>query len=108
MTDASVHPDELDPEYHHHGGFPEYGPASPGAGFGQFVATMRRLQDLAVAADPGDAVWDEAAVVGTGGAGSGSALAVAGTATVTRLALAIAAIASAANRPLRRVKLGST
>ncbi|REX93510.1 PaaI family thioesterase, partial [Mycobacterium tuberculosis] len=24
MTDASVHPDELDPEYHHHGGFPEY------------------------------------------------------------------------------------
>lgn len=58
MTDASVHPDELDPEYHHHGGFPEYGPASPGAGFGQFVATMRRLQDLAVAADPGDAVWD--------------------------------------------------
>ncbi len=56
MTDASVHPDELDPEYHHHGGFPEYGPASPGAGFGQFVATMRRLQDLAVAADPGDAV----------------------------------------------------
>lgn len=61
MTDASVHPDELDPEYHHHGGFPEYGPASPGAGFGQFVATMRRLQDLAVAADPGDAVWDEAA-----------------------------------------------
>lgn len=50
----------------------------------------------------------EAAVVGTGGAGSGSALAVAGTATVTRLALAIAAIASAANRPLRRVKLGST
>lgn len=39
MTDASVHPDELDPEYHHHGGFPEYGPASPGAGFGQFVAT---------------------------------------------------------------------
>ncbi|EFD45670.1 conserved hypothetical protein [Mycobacterium tuberculosis T17] len=21
MTDASVHPDELDPEYHHHGGF---------------------------------------------------------------------------------------
>lgn len=61
VTDASVHPDELDPEYHHHGGFPEYGPASPGAGFGQFVATMRRLQDLAVAADPGDAVWDEAA-----------------------------------------------
>ncbi|KZS66612.1 PaaI family thioesterase [Mycobacterium ostraviense] len=50
-----------DPEYQHHGGFPEYGPASPGAGFRSFVTTMRRLQDLAVSADPGDDVWDEAA-----------------------------------------------
>lgn len=50
-----------DPEYQHHGGFPEYGPAQPGPGFGRFVATMRRLQDLAVSADPGDDVWDEAA-----------------------------------------------
>lgn len=52
---------ELDPDYEHHGGFPEYGPASPGPGFGRFVEAMRRLQDLAVSADPGDDVWDDAA-----------------------------------------------
>jgi acyl-coenzyme A thioesterase PaaI-like protein len=64
VTDAEASPQELDPEYQHHGGFPEYGPASPGAGFGRFVAAMRRLQDLAVSADPGpDAqdVWVDAA-----------------------------------------------
>jgi acyl-coenzyme A thioesterase PaaI-like protein len=57
-------PTQLDPEYEHHGGFPEYGPASPGPGFGRFVAAMRRLQDLAVSADPGQNsqdVWDDAA-----------------------------------------------
>ncbi|WP_102418910.1 PaaI family thioesterase [Mycobacterium sp. 4858] len=54
-------PKQLDPEYEHHGGFPEYGPASPGPGFGRFVAAMRTLQDLAVSADPGDDVWDDAA-----------------------------------------------
>ncbi|ETA99296.1 thioesterase, partial [Mycobacterium avium subsp. paratuberculosis 10-5864] len=54
-------PTELDPEYEHHGGFPEYGPASPGPGFARFVESMRRLQDLAVSADPGDDVWDDAA-----------------------------------------------
>lgn len=59
MTDPD--PRSQDPEYDHHGGFPEYGPASPGPGFGKFVATMRRLQDLAVSANPGDDVWDEAA-----------------------------------------------
>lgn len=59
MTDADAR--ELDPEYEHHGGFPEYGPATPGPGFGRFVATMRRLQDLAVSADPTDDVWDDAA-----------------------------------------------
>ncbi|MGO9926590.1 MAG: PaaI family thioesterase [Mycobacterium sp.] len=62
MTDLD--PKELDPEYEHHGGFPEYGPASPGPGFGRFVAVMRALQDLAVSADPGpDAqdVWEDAA-----------------------------------------------
>ncbi len=53
--------EDLDPDYDHHGGFPQYGPASPGPGFGRFVAAMRRLQDLAVSADPGDDVWDEAA-----------------------------------------------
>lgn len=62
MTDYSVaRPEELDPEYERHGGFPEYGPADPGAGFRRFVTTMRRVQDLAVSANPGDQVWDEAA-----------------------------------------------
>ena len=61
MTDAEPDPKDLDPEYEHHGGFPEYGPASPGPGFGRFVAAMRQLQDLAVSADPGDAVWEDAA-----------------------------------------------
>ncbi len=61
MTDIEPDPKALDPEYEHHGGFPEYGPASPGPGFGRFVAAMRALQDLAVSADPGDDVWDDAA-----------------------------------------------
>jgi acyl-coenzyme A thioesterase PaaI-like protein len=61
VTDSEPNPKELDPEYEHHGGFPEYGPASPGPGFGRFVAAMRRLQDLAVSTDPGDGVWDDAA-----------------------------------------------
>src|SRR6202000_1481916 len=61
VTDESQDPRELDPEYEHHGGFPEYGPASPGPGFGRFVAAMRPLQDLAVSADPGESVWDDAA-----------------------------------------------
>jgi acyl-coenzyme A thioesterase PaaI-like protein len=53
--------EELDPEYEHHGGFPEYGVATAGPGFGGFVAAMRQLLDLAVSANPGDQVWDEAA-----------------------------------------------
>ena len=53
VTDAEPDPKDVDPEYEHHGGFPEYGPASPGPGFGRFVAAMRQLQDLAVSADPG-------------------------------------------------------
>jgi acyl-coenzyme A thioesterase PaaI-like protein len=62
VTDYSVaRPEELDPEYERHGGFPEYGPADPGAGFRRFVTTMRRVQDLAVSANPGDQLWDEAA-----------------------------------------------
>jgi acyl-coenzyme A thioesterase PaaI-like protein len=59
VTEAD--PKELDPEYEHHGGFPEYGVANPGPGFGRFVSAMRRLQDLAVSADPADDVWDDAA-----------------------------------------------
>jgi acyl-coenzyme A thioesterase PaaI-like protein len=54
-------PKDLDPDYDHHGGFPEYAPAAPGPGFVRFVATMRRLQDLAVSADPADDVWADAA-----------------------------------------------
>jgi acyl-coenzyme A thioesterase PaaI-like protein len=62
VTDYSLaHPEELDPEYERHGGFPEYGPAEPGTGFRRFVTTMRRVQDLAVSANPGDDVWDKAA-----------------------------------------------
>jgi acyl-coenzyme A thioesterase PaaI-like protein len=64
VTVSEPNPTELDPEYEHHGGFPEYGQASPGPGFGRFVSAMRRLQDLSVSADPGqDAqdVWDDAA-----------------------------------------------
>lgn len=65
MTDSSSPPEQspenFDPDYEHHGGFPEYGIATPGEGFGRFVATMRDLLDLAVSADPGDAVWDDAA-----------------------------------------------
>lgn len=61
MTDAQPNTEDLDPEYQRHGGFPEYGPASPGPAFGRFVETMRRLQDLAVSADPGDDIWDDAA-----------------------------------------------
>lgn len=58
---AQGEPSDLDPEYEHHGGFPDYGPADPAPGFGRFVEIMRRLQDLAVSADPGADVWDEAA-----------------------------------------------
>src|ERR1700754_2785282 len=61
MTDPSQSPEQLDPDYDHHGGFPGYGVANPGPGFGRFVAAMRRLQDLAVSADPADDVWDDAA-----------------------------------------------
>lgn len=50
-----------DPDYDRHGGFPDYEVATPAAGFGRFVETMRRLQDLAVSTDPTDAVWADAA-----------------------------------------------
>jgi acyl-coenzyme A thioesterase PaaI-like protein len=61
MTGPEQSPEQLDPDYDHHGGFPEYGAASPGPGFGRFVAAMRRVQDLAVSADPSDDLWDDAA-----------------------------------------------
>lgn len=50
-----------DPEYDRHGGFPLFEPATPGPGFGPFLASMRRLQDLAVSADPDSDTWVDAA-----------------------------------------------
>lgn len=51
---------ETDPEYEKHGGFPVFEPAKPGPGFGPFIASMRRLQDLAVSANPDSNTWVEA------------------------------------------------
>lgn len=48
-------------EYDRHGGFPLLEPVDPGPGFGQFLSSMRRLQDLAVSADPDGDTWTEAA-----------------------------------------------
>jgi hypothetical protein len=50
-----------DPDYDRHGGFPLFEAAEPGPGFGPFLTSMRRLQDLAVSADPGGDTWVEAA-----------------------------------------------
>ena len=50
-----------DPDYDRHGGFPVFEPADPGPGFGRFLTSMRRLQDLAVSADPDSQTWDDAA-----------------------------------------------
>ncbi|MEZ0051119.1 acyl-coenzyme A thioesterase PaaI-like protein [Mycobacterium sp. MAA66] len=44
-----------------HGGFPVFEVAQPGPGFGRFIEGMRRLQDLAVCADPDSDTWDDAA-----------------------------------------------
>ena len=44
-----------------HGGFPVFEPADPGPGFGRVLAAMRRVQDLAVSADPDGDTWDDAA-----------------------------------------------
>ncbi len=52
-------PRELDPDYEKHGGFPRFQAVDEPPGFGRFVTAMRRLQDLAVAADVPD--WDAAA-----------------------------------------------
>lgn len=50
-----------DPEYDRHGGFPKFEPADPGPGFGRFIEAMRRVQDLAVSADPDRDTWEAAA-----------------------------------------------
>ncbi|MDA4109937.1 PaaI family thioesterase [Mycolicibacterium holsaticum] len=54
-------PHLIDPDYAKHGGFPDFAPAEPGPGFGRFLTAMRRLQDLAVSADPDSDTWDQAA-----------------------------------------------
>ena len=50
-----------DPDYERHGGFPLFEAAEPGPGFGPFLTSMRRLQDLAVSANPNSDTWVEAA-----------------------------------------------
>jgi acyl-coenzyme A thioesterase PaaI-like protein len=54
-------PKAADPDYDRHGGFPIFEPAQPGPGFAPFIASMRRLQDLAVSANPDSDTWVEAA-----------------------------------------------
>ena len=49
-----------DPDYDKHGGFPVFERADPGPGFGPFLASVRRLQDLAVSANPDSDTWVEA------------------------------------------------
>jgi acyl-coenzyme A thioesterase PaaI-like protein len=58
---VSSEPTAHDPEYERHGGFPLLEPVDPGPGFGRFLASMRRLQDLAVSADPDGDTWLAAA-----------------------------------------------
>lgn len=61
MTDYGLDPRRADPEYDRHGGFPVFEPARPGPGFGRFLESMRRLQDLAVSVNPDGDTWSEAA-----------------------------------------------
>ena len=51
----------MDPDYRKHGGFPDYEIAEPPESFVRFVSAMRRLQDLAVSANPGEDDWEKAA-----------------------------------------------
>ena len=57
----SEDPRSVDPDYDRHGGFPTFEPAQPGPGFGRFLSAMRRVQDLAVSADPDAGTWERAA-----------------------------------------------
>ena len=51
----------MDPDYRKHGGFPDYEIAEPPESFVRFVSAMRRLQDLAMSANPGEDDWEKAA-----------------------------------------------
>ena len=46
--------------YERHGGFPKYSQAQPGPAYGEFVETMRTLQDLTVCVDAPDEVFADA------------------------------------------------
>ncbi|MBX7431952.1 PaaI family thioesterase [Mycobacterium sp. Y57] len=61
MSVPAGDPRSEDPDYDRHGGFPNFEPAQPGPGFGRFLASMRRVQDLAVSADPDADTWARAA-----------------------------------------------
>ena len=54
-------PAATDPDYDKHGGFPVFESAQPGPGYEPFVTSMRRLQDLAVSANPDSDTWVAAA-----------------------------------------------
>jgi len=60
-ADYGLDPRRVNPDFHSNGGFPVFEPADPGPGFARFLTAMRRLQDLAVSADPTGATWDDAA-----------------------------------------------
>ncbi len=60
-TDPGPDPRRVDPDYDRHGGFPVFEAAQPGPGFERFLTAMRRLQDLAVSADPDPQTWTDAA-----------------------------------------------
>jgi acyl-coenzyme A thioesterase PaaI-like protein len=53
--------DERPSVFEQHGGFPVFESADPGPGFARFLTAMRRVQDLAVSADPDSDTWDDAA-----------------------------------------------
>jgi acyl-coenzyme A thioesterase PaaI-like protein len=61
VADFGLDPRRADPDYDRHGGFPVFEDAEAGPGFGRFLSAMRRLQDLAVSANPGSATWDDVA-----------------------------------------------
>ncbi|MGV0624417.1 PaaI family thioesterase [Mycolicibacter minnesotensis] len=55
------HPEDVDPDYASHGGFPDHAVIDPSEGFARYVTAMRRLLDLSVSVDPSDDTWEDAA-----------------------------------------------
>lgn len=58
---SSEPPEDLDPDYARHGGFPHYEVVAPTPGFERYVSTMRRLLDISVSTDPDGDTWVAAA-----------------------------------------------